>query len=218
MGLIGRDLSKLRALQDDITGVQAVRRVDMDHSLSKVGETITELCNEMGNVNAVVSTHGHLNMSALRSSSVEQWESAIRVNLLSNVEILKAFREHIVGSNSVGKVVFFSSVASSRGSGGLSAYSATKSAVESLVRSAAVEFARDKILVNSIQLGLLESGMGLRIQGLIGSDRFSNIKNSYPLGLGGQTDAFGAVSFLLSEQSNWITGTNLLVDGGYSAV
>lgn len=218
VGLLGRDSRQLEALRRNISGVEAIQTLDMEHGLSEVSEKVSELCYEVGDVEAVISTHGQLRMSPLRSSTLNEWDTALRVNLLSNLELLKAFRNYRVESKSPGRVIIFSSVASSRGSGGLSTYSVTKSAMESLVRSAALEFARDKIKVNSIQLGLLETGMGKQIRDKIGDQRFADLRNVYPLGLGHERDALGAVEFLLSDQSNWITGTNLVVDGGYSVV
>lgn len=50
----------------------------------------------------------------------------------------------------------------------------------------------------------------------MGVQRFKDLSDSYPLGVGSEVGALGAVMFLISEKSNWITGTNLRVDGGFS--
>jgi 3-oxoacyl-[acyl-carrier protein] reductase len=215
IGLVGRDTKKLESLKRSISGVVAVRTIDMANGLGDISRHVFEFCDELGDVEAIISTHGELNMSPLRSSTLNEWETSMRVNLFSNVEILKAFRKHRVPSKSIGKVVLISSVATARGSSGLSSYSASKAAMESLVRSAALEFARDKIIVNSIQLGLLDSGMGSKIRNFVGEKAFSKIGAFYPLGLGAPSDVGGVVRFLLSDESAWITGTNMVVDGGY---
>jgi NAD(P)-dependent dehydrogenase (short-subunit alcohol dehydrogenase family) len=217
IGLLGRDTERLEELQQEISGVVAIRKLDMKNDLRDINRVVSALCEELGEVDAVISTHGKLAMSPLRDATLDQWEASMRVNLYSNVEILRAFRKYTIRSKTIGKVVFISSVATSRGSSGLSPYSASKAAMESLVRSAALEFARDKILVNSIQLGLLDSGMGSKIRDLVGKEAFSKISDFYPLGLGVPADAWGAVRFLLSDESNWVTGTNIVVDGGYLA-
>jgi NAD(P)-dependent dehydrogenase (short-subunit alcohol dehydrogenase family) len=216
LGLLGRDSQNLRSLKRELDGLVAIEHLDFEHELEGISVAVSNLHEKLGGVSALVAAHGVIKMSPLRSSSLSEWEGVLKTNLLSNVELLKAFRNARNGDDSIGRVVLLSSVASSRASSGLSAYAASKAALESLVRSAATEFARDKILVNSLQLGLLESGMGSEIRNRIGKDRFSEVVGSYPLGIGRDVDALGAIQFLLSEQSNWITGTNLLIDGGFS--
>ncbi len=195
IGLLGLDSKWLEELQQEISGVIAVRRIDMENDLEDISRVVWELCDELGEVGAVISTHGELQMSPLRDATLDRWETSMKVNLYSNVEILRSFRNYKVPSKAIGKVVLISSVSSARGSIGLSPYSASKAAMESLVRSAGLEFARDNILVNSIQLGLVDFGMGSRIRDFVGKEAFSKIAAAYPLGLGVPADAWGRSDF-----------------------
>ncbi len=164
LGLVGRDETALDQLKNELGGDVHLRIFDADKELANLGSIISELCEALGDVRAVISSHGVIPLSSLRDISYQDWESVFRVNLFSNIEILKAFRKSVPRSDSTRKGIFISSVATERGTAGLASYSASKSALKSLVRSAAIEFASERILVNSIQLGLLDAGMGSRIR------------------------------------------------------
>ncbi len=112
-------------------------------------------------------------------------------------------------------LVTMSSVASARGQQGMSIYSASKGAIEAAVRSLAVELAPRNIRVNSIIAGAIETEMHERITTNLSEDMIEDYKRKHLLGFGSVDDIVNAAVFLLSNQSNWITGTSLVVDGGY---
>ena len=216
LGLAARDLDLLRELGSNLPGRVSIRQFDFDSDFDGIPNLMGEFQSELGDVFALVSAHGILNLSPLRSTTSEEWSRVFKVNFFSNVELIRAFRSSRTEMMAPNKVVLLSSVAAQRGAIGLSHYSASKAALESLARSAATEFARDNILVNSLQLGLLDGGMGSQIEARLGVERFSTLRAHYPLGLGQSSDVVGAVSFLLSNDSNWVTGSNIRVDGGFS--
>lgn len=111
-------------------------------------------------------------------------------------------------------VVLLSSV-SARGSPGMGMYAATKAALESLTRTAAIELA-PLIRVNALSLGAVESPM---LQHLISRlpDRGESLRRAHPLGLGQPADVSALTAFLLSDASRWVTGAVWAADGGYSA-
>lgn len=118
-------------------------------------------------------------------------------------------------SAKVNSVVIMSSVAGIRGSSGMSAYSAAKGAIDAMTRSLAVEYA-PRIRFNSIVAGAVETPMHERIKSKIGTMAMENHKKEHLLGFGKPIDIAKAAAFLLSDEARWITGTNMVVDGGYS--
>ena len=92
-------------------------------------------------------------------------------------------------------------------------YCATKAAVIQLAKVAAVEYARDNIRVNMVSPGTFRSG----IHDGLPEEALDAIAVRHPLGLGQAADIAGAYSYLASETARWTTGSNLVVDGGYSA-
>ena len=98
-----------------------------------------------------------------------------------------------------------------------SAYSASKGALIAMGRSLAIELARQQIRVNCIAPSLVAAGMGLAIEKNLTPEQFEKVVQMHPLGLGKGADVASAAAFLLSSAARWITGTTLVVDGGYTA-
>ena len=115
-----------------------------------------------------------------------------------------------------GSVVFLSSTAASTGQAGISEYSASKAAIQGLSRSLSIELAKQKIRVNCISPGVVETKMLSEFQQGLTSEQFEKIRDRHPLGVGKTSDIVGPIAFLLSDYSSWITGVNLNVDGGYT--
>jgi NAD(P)-dependent dehydrogenase (short-subunit alcohol dehydrogenase family) len=113
-------------------------------------------------------------------------------------------------------VVIMSSVAAIRGQAGMSVYSASKAAIDGLVRSSACELAGKNIRVNSIVAGGVLTAMHDKIARRIGENSLKEYENKHLLGFGEAIDIANAAAFLLSDASKWITGTSMIVDGGYT--
>jgi NAD(P)-dependent dehydrogenase (short-subunit alcohol dehydrogenase family) len=143
-------------------------------------------------------------------------EKIMRINVFAALALTKAFRQKgVYTTNS--SIVFISSVMGLVGQKGVSAYSATKGALISLARSLALELAGDRIRVNCVAPGQVKTEMADRMNSILSQDKFAAIEAMHPLGLGTAQDVANAIAFLLSDAASWITGTTLVVDGGYSA-
>ena len=114
-------------------------------------------------------------------------------------------------------LVLMSSVSAHRGRPGMSAYAAAKAAVEGAVRALAVELAPRGIRVNALAAGGVHTPMNDRAVANLAEGAADAYAAAHPLGLGRPEDVASAVLFLLSPAARWITGTTLIVDGGYSA-
>ncbi len=85
-----------------------------------------------------------------------------------------------------------------------------------MVKSAAIELSKRKIRVNSIVLGHINKGMGKKVKNFLNSEQLKELENRHPLGFGEDKDLFNCLNFLIDKnKSKWITGTNLVLDGGY---
>ena len=113
-------------------------------------------------------------------------------------------------------IVFMSSVASLIGQSGMSIYSASKGAIDAAMRSLACELAENKIRVNSIVAAAVETEMHQRLTKNMSTETLNTYKEKHLLGFGQAEDIANAATFLLSNASKWITGTTMVVDGGYS--
>jgi NAD(P)-dependent dehydrogenase (short-subunit alcohol dehydrogenase family) len=114
-----------------------------------------------------------------------------------------------------GSIVLMSSVAGATGQVGMTAYSAAKASIDGLVRSLACELASKKIRVNSIAAGAVHTAMHERLTHGSGDAATQAYAQSHLLGFGQAEDVAHAALYLLSPASRWVTGTTMVVDGGY---
>ncbi|MCX6158482.1 MAG: SDR family NAD(P)-dependent oxidoreductase [Ignavibacteriae bacterium] len=139
------------------------------------------------------------------------------INFTSQVLLLKELlKKGKINNNS--SIVFISSISSIIGSPGISIYSATKSALIGLVKTLAIEMAVNKIRVNAVSPGMVLTPMTEKTQNTLSKELIDEDMKKYPLGYGLPEDVANLVIFLLSTKSKWITGTNIVVDGGFTAL
>jgi len=114
-------------------------------------------------------------------------------------------------------IVLIASVMSIIANPALTAYCASKAALVSGARSLALELANKNIRVNCVSPGYLkDTKMMTELSDVLNYKEMDNLKKGYPLGLGSNKDISALCIFLLSDESKWITGQNIIIDGGYS--
>jgi len=155
-------------------------------------------------------------MLPLRVVSLAKLNELMDINFNSAVMLTKGFRQRGVVA-APGSIVLLSSIASLIGQRGLSAYCASKGALNALTRSLALELADEQIRINSVAPGLVETEMASKHEGDLPDEKFAQLEKGHPLGLGKPEDVAHAVAFLLADTARWITGSTLVVDGGYLA-
>jgi NAD(P)-dependent dehydrogenase (short-subunit alcohol dehydrogenase family) len=116
-----------------------------------------------------------------------------------------------------GSIVFLASVMALVGSPGAVAYGMTKGAIIGLVKSLAVELATRGIRVNCVAPGFVKTPMFDRVSSLWDAEQRAQVEAAHPLGLGEPEDVANSIVFLLADTGRWITGSVLVVDGGYTA-
>ena len=209
-----------------------------DRSLALAEETVTAIREERGRAQAVeadvsreedcrraveatVAAFGALHLlvnnvgigigADLLRTTTDQFDRMVAVNLRSHFLTMRYAVPEIAKAGG-GAIVNVSSLAALR-SNRLIPYEATKAALLGLSRSAANSHARDKIRVNTILPGLINSSMVRRAIG----DREAQVAPRIPMGRQGTPwEIARAIVFLLSDEASYITGTELIVDGGLS--
>ena len=151
----------------------------------------------------------------LKSASHEKLIKYYNVNTISVHIALNFFSKKKI-SNESSSVVVLSSIMSTIGASGKSVYSASKSSINGLVRSAALELSNRKIRVNAISPGLILTDMGKSLLDRMNTNNQDKLLKDYPLGFGKSEYVSDLIIFLLSEKSIWITGQNIIIDGGYT--
>lgn len=183
-----RDLSEMDGISDDLTSLLAAKGADIDHFVHSAGVTGIQLARatEMGFVSRLFN-----------------------VNVFSAMEMIRPLVQKKVNHGALQSITFISSIATRVGASGYFAYAATKGAINSLSLSLAVELA-PAVRVNAVLPGIVRTEMT--------KEYFtnSNFVTLYPLGFGRPEDIADMVEFLTSERARWITGQEMVVDGGRS--
>lgn len=186
--------------------------------LNDVDGIETSLCHFLtkNEVRIVQFVHcaGSLKVVPLRLLERMSAVDTINVCLMSAIEISRLLVRRKVNEKALRCIVFVSSTASKFGARGFSIYCAAKGALDAYMRALAVELAPN-VRVNSVLPGAVLTAMTEQI--FADSEMTSRMAADYPLGLGQRGDIASAICFLLSDSSRWITGHQLVVDGGRTA-
>jgi NAD(P)-dependent dehydrogenase (short-subunit alcohol dehydrogenase family) len=179
-----------------------------------------------GLVRDVVSTHGLLQgmvhaagtqtVMPAKDMKPEVWRRILLVNTESAFALARNMARKRVCQGG-GAVVFISSVMALAGSAGSAAYSMSKAALHGLTRSLALELAPLCVRVNCIAPGFVRTPMLERLERSWDAGQREAVEALHPLGFGEALDIAHAAAFLTATTGRWITGTVLVVDGGYLA-
>ncbi len=167
-----------------------------------------------GKFNGSVYCAGIGTPTALKSLEIDDLQKVMATNFFGAVMFMKKFvRAGIVNGGSSN--VWISSAAAYIGTRGLTTYEASKGAMTAAKRSIVCEIANKKHRLNTVSPAWVETPLAGDLNNSLGENRAQNISKSYPLGrIGKPDDISGAILFLLSERASWITGTDIIIDGG----
>lgn len=182
--------------------------------IEEIGAALTEFLSiSRVTISRFVHAAGVSKIMPVNVTRVEDVRNTFGVNTMAPFEIVKVLSSKRGNSSSLKNVVFVSSAISKRGARGHTIYGASKAALDGMMRGLAVELA-PKVRVNSVLPGFVKTPMTEAV--LTNVDVVKRLEAQYPLGLGCPKSVADAVSYLMSDRANWITGHELVVDGGSS--
>lgn len=210
----GRDSARLQEALSHFAGAGHIASTldltDADQSADWVKQLVTE----HGPLNGVFHAAGTELIRPIRLSRQAHIDEVMGASLFAAAGIARACAQKGAMVDG-GALVLMSSVAGASGQSGMALYSAAKAAIDGMVRSLACEFAPRAIRVNAIAAGAVQTAMHERLTKGASDATSAAYAASHPLGFGDADDVANAALFLLSSGARWITGTTMVVDGGY---
>lgn len=183
-----------------------------------VGGTVQEIVATIPKLDGIVHAAGIMRLLPFKFISEPDLNEMMNVNFtaptLLSLEILKKKK---INNNS--SIVYITSINGSVvGSKANAMYAASKGAISGIVRGMAIDLAKSKIRVNEVAPGMIETSGSMEIENIVSEDAIHEDKKKYPLGIYGQPeDVALACVYLLSDASKWVTGSKIIIDGGFTA-
>lgn len=210
---VGRDESKITPLQNQFAS--NLKFVSLDLTEFASYPKIFDEALSGDKFDGFVHCAGMEETLPLTMYNPENVAKIFNINVFSGIELLRFFSKKKY-SNDGASVVYISSVMGELGQPGKVGYCATKSAVLGVVKSSALELAKRKFRVNAVSPGVVNTPMTQKLFSQIEDENIERIKKMHPLDIGEVEDVVPMIAFLLSNNSKWITGQNIKIDGGYS--
>ncbi len=189
--------------------------------LDGIGGWLVSMVQVFGTINGFVHAAGIAAPWPLKSLSVEAWREVFLINTEAALVLTKSFQKRAIYSGEKGSIVFISSVMVPSG------ISSAAAVYSSLTKAALLTVWHDLLLWSwllgniSRQLRcamlMLRTPMFERTEKLWDAEQKAHVEALHPLGIGRPEDIANATAFLLADTARWITGTVLVVDGGYTA-
>ena len=191
-------------------GTAAAVQADIT-SLPEVEKMVDGLYEQCGRIDILVNNAGVTRDELLLSMTPEDWEMVIKTNLGGLFNCTKAVAKYMMVQKS-GRIINISSVAGERGGRGQSNYAASKGGINAFTRSVAMELAPKKVTVNAVAPGVVETEMSSTVIRRAKDIILDSVALKH---LGQPEEIAKVVAFLASDDSSYITGEVIRVDGGF---
>jgi len=204
----GTRVEKLEELKSKFNKIK-ILKFDISQS-DKIEEFIDNAANELGGLDCIVNNAGITQDNLAIRMSIDEWKKVIDINLTSTF-LMSKFAIKKMLKNKKGKIINITSVVGHTGNLGQANYTASKAGLVAMSKSLAIEYAKKNINVNCISPGFIKTAMTDKIDEKFKEVIVSKIPSAR---LGEPEDIANAVLFLASDNSSYINGETLHVNGG----
>ena len=216
ISLIGRNINNLNLVLDLMKGANNYAYEFDVCDMSSMDKLIDDIVIKSGPIDGFVHSAGVEMTRPIKMLKIKNYSDVFNTNTISALELTKFItKSGNVSTNA--SIVYISSIVGILGQSGKTAYSASKAALIGASKCLALELAPRGIRVNTILPAVVETNMSKNVLDSLSEENKYNILKMHPLGFGKPEDIANSAAFLLSTASNWITGVEFIVDGGYSA-
>ena len=215
--LLGRNERSLKEiyaqLNDNNNSISVLDLQDFERYQNIIENIVTT----HGKIDGFIHSAGYQITLPISAMNYQMYLDIFSVITISAFEFIRLLSKKNYGNLSCMSIVLIASVMSIIANPALTAYCASKAALVGGAKALALELANNKIRVNCVSPGYLEdTKMMTELDEILSNQELDNLKKGYPLGLGSTNDITALCLFLLSDESKWITGQNIIIDGGYS--
>lgn len=200
----GYDSSKAKYIKCDVSKAKEVKNL------------IKESVNAFGKIDVIVNNAGVGTLGSVLDTTDEVWHKTLDINLSGVFYGTRTAANFMKDNNIEGSIINMSSILGEVGFAGAVSYCASKGGLVQLTKAASIDLAPYKIRVNAIAPGFIKTKM---TEGYLSSPEFAEmVKNGTPLGYVGEPDDIAnAAIYLASDESKYVTGETIFVDGGWRA-
>ena len=204
----GTRIEKLKELKDKFNNLKYLK-FDISQ-VDKIEEFIENASNELGGLDCIINNAGITQDNLAIRMGIDEWKKVIDINLTSTF-LMSKFAIKKMLKNKRGKIINITSVVGHTGNLGQTNYTASKAGIIAMSKSLAIEYAKKNININCISPGFIKTAMTDKIEDKFKEIIISKIPSAR---LGEPEDIANAVLFLASNQSDYINGETLHVNGG----
>ena len=207
--LVARNEKKLDEISSKNSSVLKCMKCDLS-DVNEIKILTQKIIKDKINVDILVNNAGINNDSLFLRMNSDKWEDVIKTNLTSNFHLTNQISKLMIKQR-WGRIINITSVVGHTGNLGQANYSASKAGIIGMSKSIALELAKRNITVNCVSPGFIESNM----TDLLSENQKESILKKIPLeSIGSPHDVAYCVNFLASEESRYITGETIHVNGG----
>ena len=205
----GRNVEELNELKESLGDKCHIAPCDLSNK-NEISELVSKSEEVLGQIDILVNNAGITKDNIFLRMSDQEWEDVLNINLNSTFNILKLITKGMV-KRKYGRIINISSVVGATGGAGQVNYAASKAGLIGLTKSLSQELATRNITVNCIAPGFIETPMTEKLD----DNRKDRIISSIPANrIGTPKDLSSAVIFLASQESSYITGQTIHINGG----
>lgn len=217
VALVGRDTAALGAVADEVAAAGGTAKfyvadVTDEAQVAKLAEAVQS---ELGSADILINNAGINIRKLVHEFTLDEWNRVLTTNLTSAFLLCRAFVPQLKGKG-YGRIINMTSMMSHISLPMRTAYSASKAGLLGMTKALALELAAEGITVNGISPGPIATEMNLPV--INNPEANAKFVASIPVGRWGKTEEIGRLAvYLASPEAGFITGTDLLIDGGWCA-
>lgn len=213
--LLGRNKERLAAVHNSLAGNDHIMQTLELTDFEAVEDFAKTYLKDNSPIHGIVNSAGISTTFPFKYTTAERLDPFFKTNVYGAYNLSRVFTRKSPAEGM--SIIFIASVMASVGDKAKSTYAMTKGALLAGAKSLALELASRKIRVNCISPGVVETPLIQGSEYTKSEETLINMRQKHPLGLGKPEDIGYTCVYLLSDAARWVTGTDLKIDGGYTA-